>query len=206
MQIGHAGKNRGSNDTGEPRRPGRPVRVSEDQRAVRRRRLLQSPRHRLRRGRPARYKRHWGAYGKRPDDGYKFPPRAQLVQGDAAAAVQQPGARGGRVERRARLRRRPHQQPAAGVPARRHVRQGNVHRQDHAAGGRARSTASRCRRTRIRSSSTCWTDRTRPCGCWTGRRSRSSRTSAATPATTRGNSSTRTASSPIRRATCSSAR
>ncbi len=27
------------------------------------------------------YKRHWGAYGKKPDDGLKFPPRAQLVQG-----------------------------------------------------------------------------------------------------------------------------
>ena len=27
------------------------------------------------------YKRHWGAYGKTPDDTYKFPARAQLVQG-----------------------------------------------------------------------------------------------------------------------------
>ena len=27
------------------------------------------------------YKRHWGAYGKKPDDDYKFPPRAQLMQG-----------------------------------------------------------------------------------------------------------------------------
>src|SRR6195256_2747413 len=27
------------------------------------------------------YKRHWGAYGKKPDDNLKFPPRAQLVQG-----------------------------------------------------------------------------------------------------------------------------
>ena len=27
------------------------------------------------------YKRHWGAYGKRPDDSLKFPPRAQFVQG-----------------------------------------------------------------------------------------------------------------------------
>jgi DNA-binding beta-propeller fold protein YncE len=27
------------------------------------------------------YKRHWGAYGNPPDDGYAFPPRAQLVQG-----------------------------------------------------------------------------------------------------------------------------
>ena len=28
-----------------------------------------------------KYKRHWGAYGKKPDDGIKFPPRAQLIQG-----------------------------------------------------------------------------------------------------------------------------
>jgi DNA-binding beta-propeller fold protein YncE len=28
------------------------------------------------------YKRHWGAYGKKPDDGFKFAARAQLVQGE----------------------------------------------------------------------------------------------------------------------------
>jgi hypothetical protein len=27
------------------------------------------------------YKRHWGAYGKKPDDNLKFPPRPQLIQG-----------------------------------------------------------------------------------------------------------------------------
>ncbi len=27
------------------------------------------------------YKRHWGAYGKRPDDTYKFPPRPAMIQG-----------------------------------------------------------------------------------------------------------------------------
>jgi len=27
------------------------------------------------------YKRHWGAYGRKPDDGLKLPPRAQLIQG-----------------------------------------------------------------------------------------------------------------------------
>jgi DNA-binding beta-propeller fold protein YncE len=29
-----------------------------------------------------KFKRAWGAYGKKPDDSYKFPPRAQLIQGD----------------------------------------------------------------------------------------------------------------------------
>src|SRR5215467_12356759 len=28
-----------------------------------------------------KYKRHWGAYGKKPDDNLKFAPRAELVQG-----------------------------------------------------------------------------------------------------------------------------
>jgi DNA-binding beta-propeller fold protein YncE len=29
-----------------------------------------------------KFKRAWGAYGKKPEDSYKFPPRAQLIQGD----------------------------------------------------------------------------------------------------------------------------
>ena len=29
-----------------------------------------------------KFKRAWGAYGKKPDDSYKFPPRAQLIAGD----------------------------------------------------------------------------------------------------------------------------
>src|SRR5438128_6218838 len=37
-----------------------------------------------------KYKRHWGAYGKRPDDGVKFPPRAQLVQGPAPEGFNNP--------------------------------------------------------------------------------------------------------------------
>ena len=54
MQIGHAGKNKGSNDTENLGGPAGLFVLPEDQRAVRRRRLLQPPRHRVRRGRPAR--------------------------------------------------------------------------------------------------------------------------------------------------------
>jgi len=36
------------------------------------------------------YKRHWGAYGKRPDDGIKLPPRAQLIQGPPPESFNNP--------------------------------------------------------------------------------------------------------------------
>lgn len=36
------------------------------------------------------YKRHWGAYGKPPDDGYKFPARAQYTQGPAPTSFNPP--------------------------------------------------------------------------------------------------------------------
>src|ERR1700674_196230 len=36
------------------------------------------------------YKRHWGAYGKKPDDDYAFPPRAQLIQGPAPQQFNNP--------------------------------------------------------------------------------------------------------------------
>ena len=36
------------------------------------------------------YKRHWGAYGKRPDDAFTFPPRAQMIQGPPAQSFSTP--------------------------------------------------------------------------------------------------------------------
>ncbi len=36
------------------------------------------------------YKRHWGAYGRRPDDALAFPPRAQLIAGPAPAGFNNP--------------------------------------------------------------------------------------------------------------------
>ena len=80
MQIGHAGKNRGSNDTenlGGPAglfvyRKTNELFVADgyfNHRVI----VFDAD--------TGGYKRHWGAYGKRPDDSLKFPPRAQLVQG-----------------------------------------------------------------------------------------------------------------------------
>ena len=80
MQIGHAGKNRGSNDTenlGGPAglfvyRKTNELFVADgyfNHRVI----VFDAE--------TGAYKRHWGAYGKRPDDSLKFPLRAQLVQG-----------------------------------------------------------------------------------------------------------------------------
>jgi len=80
MQIGHAGKNSGSNDTenlGGPASLFLYPKTNElfvadgyfNHRVV----VFDAT--------TGKYKRHWGAYGKPPDDSYKFPPRAQLIQG-----------------------------------------------------------------------------------------------------------------------------
>ena len=80
MQIGHSGKNRGSNDTenlGGPaglflNRNTNELFVADgyfNHRVI----VFDAA--------TGAYKRHWGAYGKKPDDEYKFPPRAQLIQG-----------------------------------------------------------------------------------------------------------------------------
>jgi hypothetical protein len=81
MQIGHAGKNRGSNDTENVGGPaGLFVYPKTNELFVAdgyfNHRVIVFD------AQTGAYKRHWGAYGKRPDDGYKFPPRAQLVQGE----------------------------------------------------------------------------------------------------------------------------
>jgi len=80
LQIGHAGKNRGSNDTDNL---GGPAGLFVDESANElyvadgyfnhRVVVFDAP--------SGKYKRHWGAYGKKPDDGLTFPPRAQLIQG-----------------------------------------------------------------------------------------------------------------------------
>ena len=80
MQIGHAGKNTGSNDlenVGGPASLFVYPKTNE---------LLVADGYFNHRvivfdADTGKYKRHWGAYGKKPDDTYKFPPRAQLIQG-----------------------------------------------------------------------------------------------------------------------------
>jgi DNA-binding beta-propeller fold protein YncE len=80
MQIGHAGKNRGSNDT---ENLGGPAGLFVYQKTNE---LFVADGYFNRRvivfdADTGAYKRHWGAYGKKPEDDYKFSPRAQLVQG-----------------------------------------------------------------------------------------------------------------------------
>ena len=89
MQIGHAGKNRGSNDTenlGGPAglfvyRKTNELFVADgyfNHRVI----VFDAD--------TGAYKRHWGAYGKRPDDTMKFPARAQLVEGPAPQGFNNP--------------------------------------------------------------------------------------------------------------------
>jgi DNA-binding beta-propeller fold protein YncE len=80
MQIGHAGKNKGSNDT---ENLGGPAGLFVYQKTNE---LFVADGYFNHRvivfdADTGAYKRHWGAYGKKPEDDYKFPPRAQLVQG-----------------------------------------------------------------------------------------------------------------------------
>jgi DNA-binding beta-propeller fold protein YncE len=80
MQIGHSGKNRGSNDTANLGGPaGLFVYPKTNELFVAdgyfNHRIIVFD------ADTGAYKRHWGAYGKKPEDDYKFPPRAQLVQG-----------------------------------------------------------------------------------------------------------------------------
>jgi DNA-binding beta-propeller fold protein YncE len=80
LQIGHAGKNQGSNDT---QNLGGPAGLFVYRRTNE---LFVADGYFNHRvivfdADTGAYKRHWGAYGKRPDDSYTFAPRAQLVQG-----------------------------------------------------------------------------------------------------------------------------
>jgi len=89
MQIGHAGKNRGSNDTenlGGPAslfvyRKTNELFVAD---GYFNRRVIVFD------ADTGAYKRHWGAYGKKPDDSLKFPARAQLIQGPAPEGFNNP--------------------------------------------------------------------------------------------------------------------
>jgi DNA-binding beta-propeller fold protein YncE len=80
MQIGHSGKNEGSNDTENLGGPaGLFVYPKTNELFVAdgyfNRRVIVFD------ATTGAYKRHWGAYGKKPEDDYKFPARAQLLQG-----------------------------------------------------------------------------------------------------------------------------
>jgi DNA-binding beta-propeller fold protein YncE len=80
LQIGHAGKNRGSNDTANLGGPaGLFVYPKTNELFVAdgyfNHRVIVFD------ADTGAYKRHWGAYGKKPDDDLKLPARPQLIQG-----------------------------------------------------------------------------------------------------------------------------
>jgi DNA-binding beta-propeller fold protein YncE len=89
MQIGHAGKNKGSNDTENLGGPaGLFVYPKTNELFVAdgyfNHRVIVFD------ADTGVYKRHWGAYGKKPEDDYKFPPRAQLIHGQAPPQFNNP--------------------------------------------------------------------------------------------------------------------
>ena len=74
------------------------------------------------------YKRHWGAYGKKPDDTDPGPydPAAPITAGIPHRAL-----RADR-QRRPGVRLRPRERPHSGVQKGRHIRQGSADREEHA--------------------------------------------------------------------------
>ena len=115
---------------GEPRQPGRPARRRRGARGLRRRRLSQPPRHRVRFGDRrlqaalGRVRRAAERRARRRRTIPRQPPSRQF--GNPVHCVR-PDAR------RPRLRLRPHQQPRADLPQGRHVRLRGVLREEHAA-------------------------------------------------------------------------
>ena len=113
LQIGHHGKTGGSNDTENLNRPAgiyvypktNEVFVAD---GYGNRRVIVFD------ADTGAYKRHWGAYGNKPDDSA---PRTRTFEGPGPAAVQH-RARHPHFERRLGLRRRPRQQPHSGIHGR----------------------------------------------------------------------------------------
>jgi DNA-binding beta-propeller fold protein YncE len=89
LQIGHSGRNKGSNDTENLGGPaGLFVYAKTNELFVAdgyfNHRVIVFD------ADSGKYKRRWGAYGKPPQDAYQFPPRAQLVQGPAQPQFNNP--------------------------------------------------------------------------------------------------------------------
>ena len=76
-----------------------------------------------------KYKRHWGAYGSKPDD---TRPRSVQAGRASAQAVPHAGAWCRISERRPLVRLRPYQRPHPSLQNRRHLRKRNLHREGYA--------------------------------------------------------------------------
>jgi hypothetical protein len=89
MQIGHAKQNKGSNDTANLGGPAglfvypktRELFVAD---GYFNRRVIVFD------AETGAYKRHWGAFGRKPDDSVTFPPRAQFLQGPSPQSFNNP--------------------------------------------------------------------------------------------------------------------
>ena len=124
LQVGHPGKNEGSNDTENFWRAAKVFvdpKMNEayvaDGYGNRRVAVIDAD--------TGTFKRYWGAYGGKPDDAQPGSVRSGCAAGPT---VPQPGPLRRGLERRARVRVRPREQPHPGLSARRHVRQRDVHR------------------------------------------------------------------------------
>ena len=121
-KIRHADRTRraeqGQRGHAEPEPAGGHVRVPQNQRAVRRRRVRQPARHRLRCGH-RRVQADVGRVRQRADRHAAAEPRGPRRGRGWPAAVRSPGARGARLERRPRLCLRSWRQAGAGLHARR---------------------------------------------------------------------------------------
>jgi DNA-binding beta-propeller fold protein YncE len=200
MQIGHAGKNKGSNDTenvGGPAglflyKKANELFVADgyfNHRVV----VFDAD--------TGKFKRAWGAYGKTPEDNYKFPPRAQLISGDPPPQFNNPVhavlvSNDELVYVADRTNNRLQIFKVDGTFVKEVFVARNTLQQEGTVYNFAFSPDKNS------DSCTCSTARTKRFASTTASRWSCSRTSAGTPGTTRANSSTRIASRSIRRGIC----
>ncbi len=126
MQIGKPATSKGSNDVGQSPAPGENLHRQADQRSLRRRRLRQPSRHRVRR----RNRRLQAALGRLRQQAGRCESGTIRSERAAGAAVPQPGALRRSLGRSTALRLRSRQRSPAGVQAGWHVRQGSVLRKN----------------------------------------------------------------------------
>src|SRR6266704_5577773 len=89
MQIGHPGQSKGSNDLENLKGPAKMF-MDKDANELYVADGYGNHRVIVFDADTGKYKRHWGAYGHKPDDSLKFPPRPQLVQGAAPEGFNNP--------------------------------------------------------------------------------------------------------------------
>ncbi len=128
MQIGRQGKRVGSNDLENFGRVAKIFVDPKTQRGLHRRRLPEQARRRHR----CRHREVQALLGRLRQQARRHRSRPLRSQGAAGAAVPHAGALRRPVERRIAVRVRPPERSPPGLQGRRHVRQGNLYRPQHA--------------------------------------------------------------------------